>query len=879
MTRRFELVEDGSSKFWEITVDGGSFTVRYGRIGSAGQTQKKDFAGAPQAAAAAAKLIAEKTGKGYLEVAAAANAGNAAPAPKDAPPTSPPPASAEKPTKAARSKDPAPAEKASKPEKKEVPALTVGSKSLGARALANAAARLAAATTPEAWREAAEKITYSDYELGKVLLHLLAHGLFAPTQRVHVRACRGALLTAPPELALPVLSALTEPLVETVRTELPILTQYCPVLARLQRLAPEAFRATRLPPTLARVACLIRALAAEPLDAEEGAAAIAAVAEMLPYGIETAIVVVDADDRPTPVDPAALGAALARLGGPRWVRTFPKPEALPAAVAIPALADESLEEVGRVLCLFNKALLDARTDAPARFFEVAATLSEQKATFMRAAGIRKARSPEQIPAGGEDLLEPMDVYDDRGFANLGTARLDAWAERWLTRFPAALTTRDAADEAYSKGAGLRHLVLLGTPFSEPMRRRLIGSPRPYEHAPDQLDLREYVEWVRFIRPEGARELLPLFARMAREHDEASDEARGLRLAVAAAVRALAETDAIPEDVDSLLSLGDPGDYDAERVVREAVAALPVARGERVIARTAHLLKDPFEELTYAQEGASEAAMRRFARLVSSGREDERMWSNVRKLEALGPGFGPPLAAALAGETLSDSFFARLQRALHPAAFSHVKQAVGQNVLDLRAEMAKLAAELGGERTVVYVLSPGSAGAGLSRVGGLPAGLEPGDVPRHRGRKLVHAFTVDLRAVPELAARYPGARSLSFWTRGYCEDASRAQVLLTRSDAEVAALPASGGVELQLLRLEVPTALFGEELSERAAYARGLLYQKAGFLLGGPLWLQDGPRGLDPSFLAQFDERVAPGVNLGDMGVCYAFADRGLWQCH
>lgn len=890
MTRRFELVEDGSSKFWEITVLGSTFTVRYGRIGSAGQTQKKDFVGEAQAAAAAAKLVSEKTGKGYREVLAA---GDAAPEPA---PAARAPVSAEaprgenaaqapggeeasKPEKAPKPEKARAPGKASRPEKREVPALAVGNKSLGARALANAAERFTAASTPEAWREATTKLTHSDYELAKVLNHLLAHGLFRPIHRLHVRACRGALLAAPPELALSVLSALDEPLVETVRTELPILTQYCPVLARLHRLAPEVFREAAPPPTLARVACLIRALAAEPLDAAEGAAAVAAVAEMLPYGIETAIVVVDADERPTPVDPGALGAALARLGGPRWVRAFPKPEALPAAVATPALVDEPLEEVGRVLCLFNKGILDARTEKPARFFEVAATLSEQKATFMRAAGIRKATRPGEIPEGGEDLLEPMDVYDDPGFGNLGTPRLDAWAERWLTRFPAALTVRDGAHEAYSTGAGLRHLVLLGIPFSEPMRRRLVGLPQPYDHAPDRLDLREYVERVRFIRPEGAKALLPLFARMAREHDETTEEARGLRLSVAAAVRSLADSAEIPEEFDALLSLGDPTDYDSERVVREAVAALPLARGEQVIARTAHLLKDPFEELTYAREGATEAAMRRLARLVASGRQDERMWSNVRQLAVLGPAFGAPLAAALAGETLSDSFFARLGHALHPDAFAHVKEAVGQNVLDLPAEMAKLAAELGGARTVVFVLSAGSSGAGLSRVGGLPAGFEPADVPRHRGRKLVHAFTVDLRAVPELAVRHPGARTLSLWTQGYSEDAERAQALLPRTEAQVAASPATGGVELQLLRLEVPTALFGDELSERAAYARHLLYQKPGFLLGGPLWLQQGPPGLDPSFVAQFDERLAPGVNLGDMGICYAFADRALWQCH
>src|SRR5262249_5929274 len=66
--RRFELVERKSSKFWEITVAGPEVTVRYGRIGTQGQTIAKASADAAAAARHAAKLIAEKTAKGYGEV-------------------------------------------------------------------------------------------------------------------------------------------------------------------------------------------------------------------------------------------------------------------------------------------------------------------------------------------------------------------------------------------------------------------------------------------------------------------------------------------------------------------------------------------------------------------------------------------------------------------------------------------------------------------------------------------------------------------------------------------------------------------------------------------------------------------------------------------
>jgi len=67
-TRRFELVRGTSRKFWEITLNESSFSVRFGRIGSEGVIQSKTLADARKAAAEVAKLIAEKQKKGYEEV-------------------------------------------------------------------------------------------------------------------------------------------------------------------------------------------------------------------------------------------------------------------------------------------------------------------------------------------------------------------------------------------------------------------------------------------------------------------------------------------------------------------------------------------------------------------------------------------------------------------------------------------------------------------------------------------------------------------------------------------------------------------------------------------------------------------------------------------
>ena len=65
--RRFEFNDAKSSKFWEISQSGKHVTVRYGRIGTEGQTKLKVYNDAASARRNAEKLIAEKCAKGYEE--------------------------------------------------------------------------------------------------------------------------------------------------------------------------------------------------------------------------------------------------------------------------------------------------------------------------------------------------------------------------------------------------------------------------------------------------------------------------------------------------------------------------------------------------------------------------------------------------------------------------------------------------------------------------------------------------------------------------------------------------------------------------------------------------------------------------------------------
>lgn len=66
---RFQYVAGTSQKFWHIRREGSLVYVSFGRIGTRGQTQVKDLGSPDEAARHITKLVAQKTGKGYVAVA------------------------------------------------------------------------------------------------------------------------------------------------------------------------------------------------------------------------------------------------------------------------------------------------------------------------------------------------------------------------------------------------------------------------------------------------------------------------------------------------------------------------------------------------------------------------------------------------------------------------------------------------------------------------------------------------------------------------------------------------------------------------------------------------------------------------------------------
>ncbi|UOG47911.1 WGR domain-containing protein [Leptospira noguchii] len=67
MKHHLTFQDESSDKFWQIEVSGDSFTVTYGKAGSSGQTQTKNFDDEETCLKEAKKLLSEKLKKGYIE--------------------------------------------------------------------------------------------------------------------------------------------------------------------------------------------------------------------------------------------------------------------------------------------------------------------------------------------------------------------------------------------------------------------------------------------------------------------------------------------------------------------------------------------------------------------------------------------------------------------------------------------------------------------------------------------------------------------------------------------------------------------------------------------------------------------------------------------
>ena len=65
---RYEFKEGSSNKFWEVKKRGKTYSVRYGRIGTAGRSMDTQMESSTQAAMKVANMIDSKLSKGYRKV-------------------------------------------------------------------------------------------------------------------------------------------------------------------------------------------------------------------------------------------------------------------------------------------------------------------------------------------------------------------------------------------------------------------------------------------------------------------------------------------------------------------------------------------------------------------------------------------------------------------------------------------------------------------------------------------------------------------------------------------------------------------------------------------------------------------------------------------
>lgn len=298
----------------------------------------------------------------------------------------------------------------------------------------------------------------------------------------------------------------------------------------------------------------------------------------------------------------------------------------------------------------------------------------------------------------------------------------------------------------------------------------------------------------------------------------------------------------------------------ERCAEEPVRLLKLLRTDMPPALLAEILKD---------------AVARQQKLGSGGLGD--------RLRKFGPEIVTPLLQAIGDAPATNTLIKDLDRSLDYLVFTAVKEGLGKAIETPEQELRRLAASVPGETIRIYRLRRGqgepSADA-VARIGGAPRGVVT--PPVDRKEPMTHVITLDLAQLPELAARRPGARSLSLYLPDPdTGERHRHGALVWTSEAELGGAPGSTADARPLVveAFDVPAQIFGgEELAGPAKRVRGIVYGSPGYVGGGPLWLQDGEPGVDPRFVFQFDESLC-GINLGDSGVMYVFEGDIDWQCH
>ncbi|MFO0687004.1 MAG: WGR domain-containing protein [Sandaracinus sp.] len=839
--RRFVHEAGGAAKFWQVSVEGTSLTVTFGRLGTAGQTKTKSFDTEAAATKEAARLVREKIGKGYVEAAAA--------------PAVPAPAALAAETKAAPAKPPAASD-------------LFG---ISARKLQGVAAKL---TKPGAdVRGLLHRAGIAHRDHGAAAWHIAATGL-APVDGPLLRALDD---DAPADLSFDTLEAVVRRLGER-----PSAHEGRNWLASAIRLARRALRmdlarATALGASLpdAARAAFVLAHPAAP-SADELALALA---QLTGPGGEFAF------DGVELLEGFLAHVPLERLAWMLAPRGAWEPDLLSFRLELPRVLAARRDSAEALVDLADR--LRARPVNPMnqgleRAFEAAA-----RSVAMHRLAERGAPIPEgleaRVPFGGEATCElPQRMFDAAttlpalalGLAALPRDRALALVDDDLVRSfvvlavfpdPARLVARLRALELGKPGsstsptAAVSHaaLELLAGHDPAAMARALRGI---LERASDEDTRRD-------ARIAGCAVLL---AEVRREMDLQA-RSRGAHLARLELAGERAEDAAALLTTASRVEVTDPWvSSGVESLLSRLPAELRDAAVRRMLAEG-----EPLARLLLLAGYLSDATLAALldAALASPSRVDwktvERVRGHARVRAALPKvlaahtsrgGEVPPEAAialGLAAAPPKETPLARLVR-------WSKEHADGRPTRRLYAANRRAGAPTGSR-----VEGPGPA---IDRAAhGIPDDA-------------AHALTLDLVELPELAERFPGARLFSVYAPSPSSGEWDDGWIVTSPalpDAPAAGEPHAS--RLELTPIDVPAALFApaplpDDDRDAARELRELLLAQHGWVLGKPSWVQD-PVGPDDGFVMQFGRDLGRDFGTADNGEVYVFDDHVFLQSH
>lgn len=910
---RFTNTEEGSAKFWEVTVDGASVTVRYGKIGTAGQSKTKEHSSSAAAEAEAAKLIREKTGKGYVPE------GEAAPEPQNRPAPE-------------HRNEPAPVKAKSAPKK--------------AKATAESAVPPWGDMDDKALRKLAQKLSKNpkidQYKVSNivgdangnnwaaipdVLWHLATHGLLQPEGMPGVLM----LLDEQPDKGSP---ATIFDIFARMGPHLPVLakdwSEYAPgVPAYVDRLMVNAWyrdnalfetRKAELDPKLQLALASVRRRFEKDIDPADATAMQDHLAQQLAKGNLTGNNSFwlsrggESVEHRLNGEPALIEVATLYGSKEDFFRRVVAHALTTQEAAIRSMKEALLvADIGDVAEIFARqfswgsseqcemqlALLERRTDSPEALFEAAKNIvpgktrgpydSEDPASpashrlaerdnLLAVGAARFARDGKEVPETFEELYR-FEALSDVYYPTV---------PRHLAAFRALPKKRAMAlvDSLFSKGRSIGAAVAILAAHPDEKRRakamtkELEGAhigPRYWGlHGAEALpllevDLPKLPKDRQRWRHEAMLHCLgtaakqgttvdPAWAKLLRWDSTGPEPLKYWSPSTDGALR------------DDALAAFTP-DTRREVLLRAATQETYPIRllGSRHVDKSDDALVGAVTEEVVRREGA---------------RCERSMLATVAKL--LEDTFVNALCAAIRKVGADAAFLDILRGTLLHKDVSRVLASVSGEVESLHDLFLRKAKAATGDKVRVYALDPdGEDGftvrpGSFSRIGGSIPGLAAADYPEHGGEKMTPLLTFDLDEIPELAARHPDARLLVLFhpdPEGGEEQESACLIAVPRS-----AVTAPGdGAKMAVTPIDLPTSTFPAEDGERdespeIAELRSQLLKRGGHVFGGPFWIQEAEGGND-GFLFEIRDGLCD-LNLGDVGSLYAFeGDAFVFQCH